>query len=368
MFSSWWSGTDQEDQEAQQDQALAETQQQEQAPSDTQQQAQPIQAQQLRALWDTDGQSTAGSSTQTADASAASGGTAQVGETEQGGKSKQSERSSRGGKTAFDYEDPEERRERRIQEAKDNFAKAKLLEFKVETIGEALEYCQALLDKQLERAAESNPPMNEAIYGDAHTRRAITTLLPDTKIRELFLSTVREVKAWPRLRSLFGTPPYNFLNPEDAGLVRAAGIASGRTNMTYGRVGQTAAYSQFGSGHLVDDYNREYRVLPISKVSNSDSLPYDIQSVEGSGPILMNVRVPKRSRQERIELLKDQSKRRAVVFPQVGETLNVKYSPGLRDVWGEGAKRRDITKVLVKSMTPRSANASTAALVGVRVF
>jgi hypothetical protein len=38
-------------------------------------------------------------------------------------------------------------------------------------------------------------------------------------------------------------PPYNFLRPEDAGMVRAAGIASGRVNMTYERAGETATYS-----------------------------------------------------------------------------------------------------------------------------
>jgi len=371
MFSSWWSGNEQKDQEAQH-QDLSEGQHQEgqqqgQASSEAQPlQAQPLQAQPLRALWDTDGQPTAGSSTRTSDASAERGRTTQMGEAEQKGRSPQ-ERPSRGGKNAFDYEDPEERRERRIQEAKDNFAKAKLLGFKVETVGEALEYCQALVEKQLERAAESTPPMNEAIYGDSHARRAITTLLPDSKIRELFLRTARKAEAWPRFRSLFGTPPYNFLNPEDAGLVRASGIARGRKNMAYDRAGQTATYSQFGCAHLVDDYNREYRVLPINRVSDSDVLPCDINRVGASGPILMNVRVPKRSRNERMQLLKDQTKRRSVVFPAVGETLNVKYSSGLKEVWGVGANHGDVCKVIVKSIIPRGAHASTAALVAVRV-
>lgn len=98
-------------------------------------------------------------------------------------------------------------------EERQNFAKDLLSDFKIETIGAAYEYCDVLIKKQIERAENTSAPMNEAVYGDGHARRAITTLLPDVLVRELFLKVTRDQKAWPRLRPLFGAPPYVFLNP-----------------------------------------------------------------------------------------------------------------------------------------------------------
>lgn len=270
-------------------------------------------------------------------------------------------------RNAFDDEDPEEREEMRIQEAKDNFAKAQLLQSRIETIGDAHEYCQSLVQKQLERAQKQKPTMNTPIYGDMHARKAIATLLPDEIMRQLFLETTRNKEAWPRIRSLFGVPPYNFLRPEDAGMVRASGIASRRVNMTYEKAGETAAYSQFGMGHLVDSYMREYRVVPTGAVSDADNLPCDMESIRPSVNVFMNVRVPKRSKEEKMTLLRDAAKRRAVVFPQVGEEITVRYSDALKQVWGEKANTENTTRIRVRSMIPRSVNGSTAAVVAIKI-
>lgn len=325
-----------------------------------------VQTEALRAIWDAGPELQGGSSTGVGSSTATTA-TALSGTGQAEASSSSQTRQTSSGRTAFDYEDPEERQERRVAEAKDNFSKAKLLQSRIETIGEAQEYCEALVKKQLERAEEQKPEMNTPIYGDMQARKAISTLLPDEIIRELFLRTTKKREAWPRLRSLFGVPPYNFLRPEDAGMVRAAGIASGRVNMTYDRAGETAAYSQFGTGHLVDSYLREYRIVPIVAVSVSDNLPCDIERMGPSAYVYMNVRVPKRSREEKNILLKDATKRRAVVFPQVGEELTVQYSDALRQVWGTKANTRNLTRVVVKSMVPRSATGSTAAVVAVKV-
>jgi hypothetical protein len=46
-------------------------------------------------------------------------------------------------------------------------------------------------------------------------------------------------------------------------------------------------------------------------------------------------------------LLKDMSKRRAVLFPAVGEILTVNYSTGLQAVWGSKANTRLDTNIPV---------------------
>ena len=321
----------------------------------------------LRAVWDS-GRPTA---TSASASDAGSGSTAtQIAPQGESQQQQQKERTRRAGSSEIRFgsdETPEERRERQRLEGRENVAKTKRGEQKLDTIADAFAYCKELIDAQLTRANDQQAKMNEAIYGDAHARKAITTLLPDQYIRTLFLSTTQSRDAWPRVRPLFGVPPYNFLRPEDAGGIRASGIAVGRTNMTYDRANETAAYSQFGAGHLVDDFLREYRVVTIQESRDTDILPCDIQQIGPQRPIYMNVRVPKRSKAERLELLKDISKRRAVLFPAVGEVLNVKYSSGLQQVWGSKANNRANAKVMVKSMVPRSSTGSTAAIMAVKV-
>ena len=149
------------------------------------------------------------------------------------------------------------------QSEDDNYAKELLSRSKINTIEDAVNYCSALIEKQLERSREKRPPSNTAIHGDAEARRATLTLLPDTFVRDLFLRTTRDFRNWPRIKPLFGSPPYVFLRPEDAGLINASGISSKRSNMAYSKVGETAAYSQFGNEHLIDKYGREYRVRTV---------------------------------------------------------------------------------------------------------
>lgn len=253
-------------------------------------------------------------------------------------------------------------------ERDDGLGKRKRGEQKLDTVADAVEYCRSLIQVQLDRAADERVPMNEATHGDAHTRKAITTLLPDHSIRKLFLETTRNPNSMPRVRTLFGAPPYNFLWPEDAGLVRAAGIASGRVHMAYARVKETASYSQFAVPHLVDGYDREYRIVTVEDLRDTDDLPCNLENATQTKPIYLNVRVPKRSKQDRVALLNDATRRRSLLFPAVGEIITVNYSTGLQSVWGTNAKKQLETKLIVKSMVPRSASGATAAVVATRAL
>ena len=80
----------------------------------------------------------------------------------------------------------------------------------------------------------------------------------------------------------------------------------------------------------------------------------------------MNIRVPKRSREEKANLLKDQQKKRAVVFPFPGEVLKLVLSTQLQSVWGAGESGMGMN-VRVTRVVPRSTNASTAAVLAVRI-
>lgn len=262
------------------------------------------------------------------------------------------------------YTEREEENYEGDSDAEDEENEGSLLPTDLESTFEAFEYCTRLVEQQIKRSQITNANINEATYGDADARKAIKTLLSDNFIRELFLQTTRNRSSWPRLRPLFGTPPYNFLRPEDAGLVRAAGMSRGRVNMAYDKAGTTATYSQFGVGHLVDSYAREYRVLAQNDAVSNTTLPFDFRNIQPNTQIKVNVRVPKRSKKEKLELMKNAARRKSLVFPAVGERLKLNYSPALKKVWGN--KQLSVTiKLLVKRVVPRSSKGSTAALIAI---
>lgn len=298
----------------------------------------------LRAVWDTRSDSLATASRP----SSSSDGQPQTG----GGKTKRVDEASQTDSKRF--------------KGKENFLAGKIGRGKLLTLLDAMNYCRSLLEDQLERAKEQQPAINESINGDTHAKKTLITLLPDQSVRLLFIEIIRNGQAWQRIRPLFGAPPYHFLKPEDAGLLRAGGLSAGRANMAYNKINETAGYAQFGSGHFVDDHAREYRVVVPTEPNENDHLPCDIEQVMANKHIFMNVRVPKRSRAERMQLLKDAEKRRSVLFPHVGEIINVKFSVVLKQVLGYDMDGFE-TRVLVKSLVPRSTNASTASMIVVKV-
>lgn len=190
MFASLYRFNDNEDDEALEyvppDQQQEGSVQQPEAKDDRFNQV-PLGKQSLRAVWGDRGASSS---------SPAAGGAA--GENAKGTVSRSDQRTDRKEETQ------EERTERRRVEGKENLSKRKLDEQPLETLADAMEYCQSLVDVQLKRAKDQHAQINVAIYGDSHAKKAITTLLPDACIREIFLTTTRSKEAWPRIRSLFG--------------------------------------------------------------------------------------------------------------------------------------------------------------------
>ena len=136
--------------------------------------------------------------------------------------------------------------------------------------------------------------------------------------------------------------------------------------MAYSKVGETASYSQFGNEHLVDRYGREYRVVPSRTPLPSEPLPCDFGDVAVSRPVLLNIRIPKRPRDERRQLLSKAETRQFVMFPRAGEVLEIASSPLLKRVRGV-TEKETTSRLQIRQIVPRSATSSTAAIIGVRV-
>lgn len=232
----------------------------------------------------------------------------------------------------------------------------------IRTVGEAMDHITSLMDRQVAMAIERRAQPNESIGGDASARNTFYTLLPDAQQRLVFMRLATRITAWPRMRPLFGAPPYGFLLPEDAGVMRAAGIAPHRSNMSHEEFQSAASYSQFGAGQLLDDVAREYRVIRRQRVYDTDPLPCNFE-VRDKPNVLLQVRIRRRSRAKKLEMFRDATLRQTLVFPQAGERIVLRETKRILALQGKRTDAATRTTLLVTRMVPRSNNASTAALV-----
>lgn len=236
----------------------------------------------------------------------------------------------------------------------------------IRTIGDAVEHLEELMATQVGRAVDEGAPANESISGDAAARSTFYTLLPDAQQRAIFRRVASQMRAWPRLRPLFGAPPYGFLRLEDAGMMRAAGIAHGRSNMAHDATQTAASYTQFGAGQLTDELAREYRVIRRQNVDDTDPLPCDL-SVRDAPDVLLQVRLRRRNRDTKMELMRDDTQRERLFFPRPGQRIVLKETRRMLSLQGLRASAATHTTLQVKRVVPRGANASTAALIAVVV-
>jgi len=231
---------------------------------------------------------------------------------------------------------------------------------RITTVGDALEFIHDLIVEQIQIATEASTPNNRPIQGDSNVRDRFYTLLPFKQQRQLFLRVAGDQKSWPRLRSMFGAPPYAFLLPQDAYILNATGISRSRANMAY-EESRIQNYSQFGVGQLVDEHEREYRVLD-STATDSDPLPSSLSSLHDTGSVQLVVRVQRRSKAERIRRLRDASLKKTISFPMPGETIVVQETKRLLKMQNRTNELRASNVLRVIQVKPRDANASTAAV------
>lgn len=184
------------------------------------------------------------------------------------------------------------------------------------------EHIVALMEDQITRAAEEEAPANQAISGDSRVHMMLVTLLPLNMQREVFMAVVCRDVAYPRVRTLFGAPPYAFLRTEDAGMLRAAGFAPTRRNVAYDGF-HVANYSQFGAPHLIDQHDRQYRVAQEKDGENAQVAFMALQR-GGDPKVTFVVRIKKRARSVRATMLRDAMGKIALSFPRAGEVVRMR--------------------------------------------
>jgi hypothetical protein len=227
----------------------------------------------------------------------------------------------------------------------------------------AREHIDGLMQEQINRATEEGTPANQTLSGDSRVHMMLVTLLPMNMQRDVFMSIVSREAAYPRVRTLFGAPPYAFLRAEDAGMLRAAGFASSRRNVAYDGF-HVANYSQFGAPHLVDSYERQYRVAQ-EKDGEGAQVAFMALRRGGDPKVTFIVRIKKRARSVRAAMLRDATGKIALSFPRAGEVVRMRPTPAIIRMIAANAADATAVDVRVVAVRLSDQKAATAIISGV---
>ena len=197
----------------------------------------------------------------------------------------------------------------------------------VQTRAQALQYLKHSFSEQLAASIEQNVEANTEILGDRSARQGFRLLLYPTEQRAFFQGVVRDVRYWPRVKSLFGNPPYTFLLPQDDGLLRAGGICRNRANLAAIDSSVSKA-ADFGHGHFYDDHGRVYKV--IANQASHTELPW--RGLVVHTKLIVDVRLKNMTHKAKMEVLSGPVAvaKSALMFPRPGEDMRLHLSSALQ--------------------------------------
>ena len=224
----------------------------------------------------------------------------------------------------------------------------------IDTVGQAIDYCTQLLDRQINQAVLDRVQPNEPANGDTEARAAFLSLLPPKQQRNVFLALVRRTEAWPRIRTLVGSPPFSFLKPEDDGVLRAAGITRGRVHMASSSQGGPSSSNDFGVPQYTDDGDRDIKFVAsgdVELVDQNASLPF--KNLTAGRLVMADVRLKRRRTIEKQRILRNGSdaEKKSLKFPGPGSRVVLHPNPSFRGGVEEAVVLRVRSVLLKSSMT-----------------
>jgi len=142
-------------------------------------------------------------------------------------------------------------------------------------------------------------------------------------------------------------------------------MSKGRTHMTYessNAMMNITTITGFGAGQLQDQHDRQYRVMPakLQAMADTETLPFRLSEYRDASNVVMHVKVPKRSRDEKRRLLASPVTKKRLFFPQPGEKLTLRETGRLMALINQEVQTN--TDVVVKRVVPRDEHAATALL------
>lgn len=198
----------------------------------------------------------------------------------------------------------------------------------LQTQAEALHFLRQACHDQLQESIVQKAPANEEVIGDVRVRQAFRLALRPSEQRAFFHAIVRDQRYWPRVKSLFGNPPFSFLLPEDEWLMRAGGICRNRANLaaTDSSVSKAA---DFGNGHFYDHFERVYRI--VSNPASTTTVPW--KGIREQTRIVVDVRLKSYTQKAKRNILSGETRTAqvALMFPRPGETIRLHLSSVLEE-------------------------------------
>ena len=228
----------------------------------------------------------------------------------------------------------------------------------VRSIQEAFDLVNSSFVTQIELAQTERPKPNIAMRGDSIARRYFYALLPPSIQRTIFLDVIIKGGHYERIHGLVGAPPYAFLKTMDMGSLRAAGISSGRVNITYDNDDHIVNYSQFGEAEMLDDFMRQYRLV---REDNNMSAPLGVNGVRDAlskrAVVAFVMRIKRTNRESRRKLETSSAGVKMLHHPLIGEILTLNNS----DIFSHLIRERhDAIRVKVRNVVRSGPNSATA--------
>lgn len=232
------------------------------------------------------------------------------------------------------------------------------------TLEELAQMMRVSIETQVAKAhAQSVMPQNK-VRGDGALRVAFLVLLPPKTQRTVLLNALSLPSVWPRVRPIFGAPPYSFLLPGDAEQLAATGFARSRVHMSFDSVRAASSYLEFGHGHFVDEHRRQYKLLRLgnSEPKMTDPPLWSTRLSPGMS-VVMQMRLPKLPSKGAAVQSRSRS---ASLFPPPGTRVVLQPFERMDSLLrghnvGVMAKRSEI-EIEVRRLALRSKRCSTAGM------
>jgi len=247
----------------------------------------------------------------------------------------------------------------------------------MQTIGDAVVFVQERISAHVRADDHGSAagPSAQRKRGKNEVRMAFYTLLPRQQQRQIFLHAVGVPAAWPHVQTLFGAPPYSFLEQGDAVMLNARGFSAGRANMTFDTVQLVASYAQFGLGHFKDALDRDYNVTFVMNGERTvkDMLLFDTRALAAGHRLVLQARVKRHRRADRLQMVRAGGiVRKGLAFPMPGESIDMQMKQAVRSKLYEDKVDDDVVssssfrlRVRVQRTVPRGQRCLTAAILAI---
>jgi len=212
-------------------------------------------------------------------------------------------------------------------------------------------HVQERLQAQVERAREEGTAPNASAPGDTGARNCFWELLSASEQRLVFLNAISDRKFWPRVRTLVGAPPFEFLLRSDEGVLNPSGIGVRRKHMVHEEEVVTP-YGSFCRGHYEDSLGRLYKIISRRKAPRAE--PWEPLS---SGDMLVvDVRLHRHSLQKKLAILRGEFgsiAQAAAQFPKAGGGVRLRRTPAFDAIEGVGGAGEEVQVVVRSGRIPK---------------